>query len=282
MRGLKLHVRQWPGEGVTFVLLHGLASNCLTWGAVARRLNAAGHPVVAVDQRGHGLSDKPESGYGFDEVAADLHELLGALALPGRPIVAGQSWGGNVVLELAACYPGVARGLVLVDGGFLEPSARPGATWERISVELKPPTLAGTPRVDLAARLRQYHPDWTEEGIEATLGNFETMPDGTVRPWLTLERHMAILRAMWDHHPPQLYGTVSEPVLIAPAGGGAPAFFEQKRTSVRQAEAGLSHCRVRWFPSTDHDIHVHRPEELADVMLEALLNGFFGPAGQEG
>lgn len=272
--GLKLHIRQWEGSGIPFVLLHGLASNCLTWEPVARHLNAAGHAVVTVDQRGHGLSDKPASGYGFEQVTADLHALIEALGLDGRPVVGGQSWGGNVVLDFAARYPGISRGLVLVDGGFIEFSSRPGATWETISVQLKPPALAGSPRSELAARLRHMHSDWTDEGVEHTLGNFETLPDGTIRPWLTLDRHMEILRALWDHRPSQLYARIQEPVLITPADTGDREWSEHKQERVARAEEGLRRCRVRWFPETAHDIHVHRPQELAQVMLEAVSHGF--------
>ncbi|MBI2910852.1 MAG: alpha/beta hydrolase [Chloroflexi bacterium] len=273
--GLKLHIRQWEGQGIPFVLLHGLASNCLTWEAVARNLNAAGHPVVTVDQRGHGLSDKPASGYGFEQVTGDLLALLDALRLRERPIVAGQSWGGNVVLDFAARYPGACHGLVLVDGGFIELASRPGATWESISVQLKPPALAGSPRLELATRFRQMHPDWSDEGIAHSLGNFETLPDGTIRPWLTLDRHMEILRALWEHRPSQLYAGVEEPVLITPADTGDREWSEHKRERVEGAADCLKRCHVRWFPETAHDIHVHRPQELAQAMLEALREGFF-------
>ncbi len=273
---IRLHVRRWHGEGVPFVLLHGLASNSLTWEAVARILNAAGHEVMTIDQRGHGLSDKPTQGYGFQEVTTDLRDLLVSLSLRGKPILAGQSWGGNVVLEFAARYPGLSRGLVLVDGGFIELSSRPGATWQRIAVELKPPQMAGHLRGDIAARLRQAHPDWSDEGIEATLGNFETLPDGTVRPWLSLDRHMAILLALWDHHPPQLYGHVTEPVMIIPAADSSDSARQQlKERQVERAAAGLARSRVHWFRSTDHDIHVQRPAELSEVMLRAIADGFF-------
>jgi pimeloyl-ACP methyl ester carboxylesterase len=237
---------------------------------------------VAVDQRGHGLSAKPDSGYGFDQVTADLRHLIDALALPERPILAGQSWGGNVVLDFAARNPAVAQGLVLVDGGFLELSARPGATWERVSQELRPPDLAGMRREELAGRIRGGNPEWSDEGIEATLGNFETLPDGTVRPWLTLERHMEILRALWDHHPPQLYPRVQEPVLILPADTGDAEWTNRKRAAVEKAEAGLATCRVHWFAATSHDIHVHRPRQLALTMLQALHDGFFQPPGPRG
>lgn len=143
--GIRLHVREWDGDPPPFVLLHGLASNCRTWDMLAGRLAAARHHVVAVDQRGHGLSDKPDDGYEFAAICADLSRLLHVMGLK-RPILVGQSWGGNLVLEFGARYPGLASGLGLVDGGFIDLQARPDATWERLSVELRPPNLLGTPR----------------------------------------------------------------------------------------------------------------------------------------
>ncbi len=270
---VRLHVREWDAEGRPFLLVHGLASNARTWDDVARRLNAAGHRVVALDQRGHGRSDKPPSGYGFDQVAADLHNLAQALDMP-RPFLVGQSWGGNVVLDFARRYPQATSGLVLVDGGFLELAARPGATWEDTERELRPPPLAGTPRRAMAERIRAAYPDWSAVGIEGTLGNFETMPDGTVRPWLTLERHMEILRALWDHRPSTIYSQVTAPVLIAVAGAPSDKAWD-KRQPVAAAEAGIPQVRVQWFEESAHDLHVHRPAELTTFIFQAFADGFF-------
>jgi pimeloyl-ACP methyl ester carboxylesterase len=105
------------------VLVHGLASNARTWDGVAARLAALGHPVAAVDQRGHGRSDKPDTGYDFATVSADLAAVVAGLGWD-RPLVAGQSWGGNVVLELAVRHPSVAGGIACVDGGTLEVARR--------------------------------------------------------------------------------------------------------------------------------------------------------------
>src|SRR3954452_17070240 len=99
-----------------FVLVHGLASNARMWDGVAAALTHLGHDVTTVDLRGHGRSSKPDSGYEVGTVADDLAHLIDALALD-RPIVAGQSWGGNVAVELAARHQNSIRGLVCVDGG---------------------------------------------------------------------------------------------------------------------------------------------------------------------
>ncbi|MBI4305893.1 MAG: alpha/beta hydrolase, partial [Chloroflexi bacterium] len=180
VRGLKLHVRHWPGAGRPFVLLHGLSSNARTWDGVAGFLNRAGHRVVAYDQRGHGRSEKPDTGYSFEDVTADLHELLCALEIE-MPVLAGQSWGGNVVLDYSARFPSGASGVVLVDGGFIELSSRPEGTWERVSVDLRPPEIDGMARTVIEEYFVSRYAFMTPDRIEAVMGNFELQPDGTIR-----------------------------------------------------------------------------------------------------
>ena len=101
--GIELRVLRWQppldsgtvaASGAPFLLVHGLASNARLWDGVARRLASAGHSAVAVDLRGHGHSDKPESGYDFATIVEDMRALIGALGLGfERPILVGQSWG---------------------------------------------------------------------------------------------------------------------------------------------------------------------------------------------
>ena len=192
---VRLHLRVWhppvqDPERPVFLLLHGLSSNARTWDLVALKLAAAGYSAIAVDQRGHGRSGKPSHGYDFATITADLAQLVRALGLE-RPILVGQSWGGNVVLEAGVRYPDLARGLVFVDGGFIRLSAR--GPWEEVSKQLLPPDLGGMLKVDLANRIAAMHPKWVPEGVEMTLGNFELFRDGTIYPWLSLDDHMTIL-----------------------------------------------------------------------------------------
>lgn len=265
--GLRLHVRCWPGMGQPFVLLHGLASNARTWDGVAHWLAAAGHAVFAVNQRGHGLSDKPGQGYDFATIVDDLARLLDCLQLQ-QPVVVGQSWGGNVVVEFGAHHAGRAAGFVLVDGGFIDLQMQPGATWPQIAERLRPPELTGIPRSQMKSSIWAMHPEWSEDGIEATLGNFETLADGAVRPWLTLDRHMQILQAMWEQKPGRLYPALQRPTLIVVADDASnPEWMAMKRRQVEAAAAGLQYGTVAWFAGTAHDIHVHRPTQLAELML---------------
>ena len=259
-------------DRVPFLLVHGLASNARLWDGVAERLAAAGHAVASVDLRGHGRSAKPDGPYDVPTVADDLAALIERLGLE-RPVVAGQSWGGNVVLELAARHPGLVRGVVCVDGGWLEPS-RAFPDWETCRRILAPPRLVGRPRAGIEEHIRSAHPDWPEAGIQGTLANFEVRPDGTVAPWLTYERHMAVLRGLWEHHPSARYHALGVPVLLLPVDGGRVQSIDTKRREVDDALTAIPSARVHWFRG-DHDIHAQRPAEVAGVMHDATTDGFF-------
>lgn len=265
-----LHYLEWPGSGPTIVLLHGLASSIWIWGDVGPRL-APRCRVVALDQRGHGASDKPNAGYDFDTLSADLLAFLDHLGAD-RPIVVGHSWGGNVALAFAATHPDRVAGEVWVDGGFLHLRGRPDATWESTERDLAPPQLAGLARDELIAMAQEwdYGRIWNENTERSLLGCFAIDEAGRIRPNLSLENHLRILRALWDQDPAELYPRVRVPVLILPARRTDPGvdrgFQAMRERAVARALESLPRAEVRWFEETLHDIPLHRPAELAEVI----------------
>ena len=267
--GLTLRVREWAAAGPPIVLVHGLASNSRIWDAVAPRL-AERHHVVALDQRGHGLSDRATDGYTFEQVVADLDGVIKTLNLD-RPTLVGHSWGGNVVLQFAATHSGTIHGLVLVDGGFIELSAFPGRNWEQVRVDMAPPDLTHMTLDELLERssTREY---WNAAG-EATLRtSFEVGPDGRISPRLRREDHLEILRALWEQKPSALYRQVTVPTLLVPARrpdatGRAAEMAPLREQLVANAAASLKNGRLLWMENTVHDIPLQRPAELADAIL---------------
>jgi pimeloyl-ACP methyl ester carboxylesterase len=264
------------GDSAPWLLVHGLASNARLWDGVARHLAASDRASAAVDLRGHGRSDKPDAGYDFATIAEDLRILIGALGFD-RPILVGQSWGANVVLDFAVRNPELTRGIVLVDGGLTDlRDAFP--TWEVCWDRLAPPPLVGLPLSDVEGYFLTSHADWPEEGIEGSLANFEVRPDRTIAPWLTRDRHKAILESMWGQRTGELWSRLRVPALIVPVDGGEGDWTRAKRAGAEAAEVALSASgvlgRVHWFRG-DHDIHAQHPAELAETILDAERTGLF-------
>ena len=262
--GVALEVDTWEGgDAVPFLLVHGLASNRRTWEGVAARLHELGHPVATVDLRGHGRSDKPELGYDFPTMGADLLGVLDAVGFE-TAVIAGQSTGGNIVVDLAARAPDRVAGVAGVDGGALE-LARQWPDWQECKVALAPPPLIGTPAASIEAWIRRGHPSWSDWGVEVTMANFEHLADGTIRPWLTLDRHLLILRALWEHHPSSVIPNLATSVLLVMAGTGDD-WERQKRMIGDELVASAPNVQVEWISPGDHDLHVQHPIELADLL----------------
>jgi non-heme chloroperoxidase len=271
-----LHVRQWQGGGRPFLLVHGLSSNARLWDPVARRLAEAGHAVTAVDLRSHGESDAPPSGYDTATAAEDL----AALAVLDA-VVVGQSWGGNVAVELAAKHPDLAAGLALVDGGWIAPSEEYDS-WESCAAALHPPEIDGLAASQLEGYLRDSHPDWSDGAIAATLANLRVWPDGTLTRRLSIARHMQIVRSMWDDPPRPYYSMITIPVLLIPAIPAAARAATARRDRVRAAARALRDATIREYVGADHDLHAQHPDELAaDLLgLARRLDTGWPPAGE--
>ena len=276
--GVVLNVRtralEHPGRPV--LLVHGLASNARLWDGVASRLATRGHPVAAVDQRGHGQSDKPDDGYDFGTLTDDLMAVVDSVGWVGDrvPLVAGQSWGANVVLELAVRHPGATTGLVLVDGGTMELANR-FADWPTCEAALAPPELLGIRAASFETMIRTQHPDWPEEGVEATLANVEVLPDGTIKPWLSRDHHLIILRGMWEHRLSTRYPLVKVPTVLVPAEDPSNVrWMSVKRDEVSRAGAALDRSVTRWIAG-DHDLHAQHPDLVAGLIDGATRPGLF-------
>lgn len=277
--GLNLRGLRWDdqGAGAPTLLLHGLASNARIWERTAPALALGGLAPVALDLRGHGLSDRPDEGYDWTTVTSDLRDAVCGLGLD-RPLVVGHSWGAGLALHLAASGLGAGagpRGVVLIDGGISQLDDLPGATWERVSQLLAPPPLAGMPRQELLRRLsdpsRRWQPD--AQSLDITLANFEVLPDDTVRPRLKREHHMRLLRSLYDFRTYEALREVRCPMLVISARPPEPRRVEEE-AHIKLKERGLERARelvadltTIWMDETVHDIPLQRPEDLARAIL---------------
>lgn len=257
--GVNLAVRahlDGVAAGRLVVLVHGLASTSRLWGGVAESLVGAGHRVAAVDLRGHGDSDAPQDGYDSATAADDLLALLPQLS--DNPVVlAGQSWGGNVVLQVAARRPDLVAGLALVDGGWISLRER-FSSWDDALAALTPPSIDGLGVHEFRVMLSASLVGFPDGALDAAASVVRVRDDQTIQRRLRVDRHLQILRSMWDDDPSRWYPGVAAPVVLMPATGG-----DDLPSEVRAATRGLGDARVRPYPGAHHDLHLQRPDEVA-------------------
>ncbi len=269
-----LSVREWAGAGRPIVCLHGLASNARWWDSVAGYLSPP-HRVLAVDLRGHGLSDRPERGYGFPEVTGDLTALISQLEL-SRPLVVGHSWGASVALWLAGALEDVA-GVVCVDGGAGDLRSVFGPSWQVARERMRPPRMEHLDQ----DRVRHFvatsaisQEIGLEAATEAMMGNFERDAEGWLQPRLDLDRHLEIAQALYELDQEELWSRVSCPVLFVMAGGANRA---AKAVDLERACRVLAGPAQAQFIDGQHDLPLQHPLAVAEAVAHFAAGLPLGP-----
>jgi len=252
---LRIHVATWSGppNATPLVLLHGIWD---TWRIFARvwAALAAERTVHALDLRGHGDSDKPQTGYDVGDYAADVRGVLDALSIAHADLL-GFSLGTLVATRLASDTPERVARLLLEDPPHspdVDPRGR--AAWFRTLLELKQ-----RPFEEVVESMEDMYPTrdraTNERSARALLGT----ADGP-------------LRTLADADPtandlPARLAAAARPTLILradPSFGGA--LTERGRDELLAALPG---AQLVEFPDTGHLIHGEREAEFL-----AAVEGF--------
>lgn len=114
INGIRMHYVD-EGSGPLVILLHGYPFLWYLWRHQIRALAAAGYRVVALDQRGYGQTEGPESADAYDmtHLVGDVVGLTNALG-ERSAVVVGQDWGSPVAYHAALMRPDLFRGVLMM------------------------------------------------------------------------------------------------------------------------------------------------------------------------
>ena len=268
---LNMHYLDWGGTRQPLVALHGAASSSHWYDLVIPHL-AGDLRVVAPDQRAHGKTDQPSTGYDWRTLAGDMVGALDQLDIE-KAVVMGHSWGASTALAVAAYHPDRTQGLIMVDGGF---GGRRSSemTWEEFRDRLSPRDIYGPRERYLGALKQQFAHCWSDKLEQMVMSMVRVDPDGSVHERLELSNQQQMLWAMWSEPTSELMPHVQCPTLMVAAAGrqpiANPEMLERRRANVEAAQAAMPDAKVAWIQDTGHDIGYEKPEELAAVIGEFL------------
>ncbi len=117
LNGLRFHVLlDGPENGKLLVFLHGFPEFSYGWRHQLAYFASKGYRVVAPDQRGYNLSDKPKSvtDYNLDILVSDVVALI-RFFKRDKAVVIGHDWGGIVAWRLAQSHPELLEKLVILN-----------------------------------------------------------------------------------------------------------------------------------------------------------------------
>lgn len=277
VRGLRYHVRHWPGDRARrVVLLHGWMDVSASFQFLVDALSPD-WDVFAPDWRGYGLSDWGKADcYWFPDYLADLDFLLERVQ-PDAPVdLLGHSLGGNVACLYAGVRPARIRRLVNLEG-FGMAATRPEQAPARYAKWLDQlrDGAAFRPYASfdaLADRLQQNNPRLARARAELLARHWgRARPDGQVElrgdpahkvVYPLLYRYEEA-RACWrEVTAPTLWVDASESKGLARIGLDE-AQYEERRAAFRN-------LRYATLPNAGHMLHHDQPEQLARLIEEFL------------
>ena len=259
------------GGGV--LLIHGLAATAQVWAPVARRLCGA-RRVVAMDLRGHGLSDAPTDGYDLATLGADavaVVEGAGLLDEPGlRVVLAGHGFGAIVAAHAALELGDRCAALVLVDGGWEALAEASGQDAEEFLRTLEePPEVLSSLAAYLADRKAFDPSSWDADQEEAVRAAVVELPAGRVVSTTRPHALQGSVRAMFAYRPEKTLAAVTAPIRVMSAAEdeahGRSAALDG--IAGRLAAAGRPLQGRRAFPLDGHNLMRYRPREVTDAIL---------------
>lgn len=271
-----------PRRAPGVLLVHGLAQTAQSWAPVARRLRSACR-VVAMDLRGHGLSDAPTDGYDPDSLAGDaiaVAEGAGLLAYgdepaPGPLVVAGLGYGAIVAAWAAHALGDRCAGLVLVDGGWEDLATSTGTTAGEWLAEIEePPEVLASMGAWLADRAAFDPSTWDADQERASRSQVVETAAGRVKLAVHPHALAGSVGAMWAYEPGIVLSGVDARVVALLAGASdGPRAAALQEIARRRAVARRPPIRAGAFPARAHNLLRYEPAAVASAVLASLSAG---------
>ncbi len=281
--GVRIHFLDWGGptepSGPGVLAIHGIGHTAWAWTPIARRLGGERNMrrFVAMDLRGHGLSDAPTEDGDYDlpmhgDDAVAVAEGSGLLGADGRIVVAGHGFGAIAAAQAALDLADRCAGLVLVDGGWESLEEATGLDVDEFLRGLEePPEVMRSMAAFLADR-REFDPaTWDADQEQAARASVVETHAGRVVASARPHATEATVRAMFDYEPLDVLAGIEAPVTALVAADDETRSRARALAAVSAARevVGRSPIRAISFGHDGHNLMRYRPREVAAAILSA-------------
>ena len=217
VNNIQLHYLDHLGGDPPLVLMPGLTANACSFDGLIKAGLSPALRVLALDLRGRGLSQKPDSGYSMADHCADVLGLLDALEF-SQVVLGGHSFGGLLSIYMAAHHPERVSKLVIIDAaGSMHPQVR---ELIKPSVDRLGNVLPSWEAYLEAMKQMPFYQGWWDPTIESYYrADVEIRSDGTVKPRSRPEAIIEAVEKALAEDWAQLVTAVRQPVLLLNAPG---------------------------------------------------------------
>ena len=239
--GVRLHyAEQGDSAGNPLIFLHGITDSWFSFSRVLPLLSSR-HRAWALDQRGHGDSERPSSGYGMQDFAGDVLAFMDGMGLE-RATLVGHSMGSLVALEAGLRAPSRISKLVLIGSGAHVQSDEMRLLQRQFGMLDDPVPAEFAREFQLSTIYRSVPDEFLQRAVEESR-------KAPARVWRdALDAHLAV-----DYT--DRLADLGMPALLL--WGDHDETFP--RAGQKTLAANLPNATPRIYPATGHALHWERP-----------------------
>lgn len=254
---IHLHYEMSGNGGIPVILVHGYSMSSAVWEKVLPLFEPRCR-IFAIDLRGFGRSDKPETGYSCLEMAEDIKIFMDDMGL-SQVMLVGHSFGGLVVQHFAAVHP--ERILALVLSNTVSASLPPVGITEDAKRRINGYGSDADNRKVLSANIPRYFDaaSVTGEDIEHFIGIGLQAGSAALRETLRADRATPAI-------PKARYADFKAPVLILVSTHDPFGIFDH---AVAMSDA-FPNSRIEVITCCGHTPMWERPSVFADKVMVFL------------
>ncbi|HYB98412.1 MAG TPA: alpha/beta hydrolase [Candidatus Limnocylindrales bacterium] len=266
---LWINVTDWGGAGPAIFFAHPTGFLGAVWKPILHRLQALDVQarLITYDQRGHGLSSKPDNDYDWARFVDDTEAVMDQLGLE-HVLGVGHSAGATTLAGVAAANGRRLRRLVMIDPVLFHPElvrlmAEAGVNPMSARTRTRRTVWQSREEMFCSFRKREPYDTWTEEALRAYVeeGTFER-PDGEIELLCParVEGHIYAAASGFDG-----YGALARlriPILLL-RGQSSTTLDEERARRVLEV---APQARLVTVPGTTHFIPMEKPAEVARLI----------------
>lgn len=200
--GVKLHYLDWGGKGPAMLFLAGGGHSAYIFDDIACKFTDS-FRVLGLTRRGHGQSDKPQTGYDIGTLVEDIRAFLDALQIR-RVILVGHSMAGDEMTWFAGVYPDRVDKLVYLDAAYDRSQISESVILSRLPdvFALIAPSKQDLASIDSYRRwlMSKRHNFWSAS-VEADMYATTVLTSEGVRPVMPDYVRQAMVKGMEESHP---------------------------------------------------------------------------------
>lgn len=252
-------------KGDLIWFLHGLGDTHFTWDEIFNDLKSD-FRLLSMDLLGHGSSLEyfSEQSEYMDDAVSFLKKITEQVSKDLPFFLVGHSLGAEIALQFAATFPDLVKGVVLLDGGYIQNEDIAAD----LAIDLKQvqefyKSYQFSSWESYLENEKDYYQRWSDYVQKAAVVKMKEDEDKRIISKTTLATYEAAIRSLHKYPSKEIYSEVECPILLLrsslPEASNAMKEVAAKRL-IRAASDATDHI----IPNTGHNIHIDSPLEIAN------------------